>query len=59
MRELHFDVTGQLLKRNKQCDFENIVRGSDNYLCLVFHFDQERKKQKNQIKILVLNKCEV
>lgn len=39
MRELHFDVTGQLLKRNKQCDFENIVRGSDNYLCLVFHFD--------------------
>lgn len=31
MRELHFDVTGQLLRRNKQCDFENIVRGSDNY----------------------------
>ena len=29
MRELHFDVTGQLLRRNKQCDFENIVRGSD------------------------------
>lgn len=25
MRELHFDVTGQLLRRNKQCDFENIV----------------------------------
>lgn len=46
MRELHFDVTGQLLRRNKQCDFENIVRGSDNYLCLVFHFNQERKKQK-------------
>lgn len=44
MRELHFDVTGQLLRRNKQCDFENIVRGSDNYLCLVFHFNQECKK---------------
>lgn len=50
MRELHFDVTGQLLKRNKQCDFENIVRGSDNYLCLVFHFDQEWKETKKSDK---------
>lgn len=24
MRELHFDVAGQLLRRNKQYDFENI-----------------------------------
>ena len=46
MRELHFDVAGQLLRRNKQCDFENIVRGSDNYLCLVFHFDDEWKGTK-------------
>lgn len=49
MRELHFDVTGQLLRRNKQCDFENIVRGSDNYLCLVFHFNQEWKETKRVI----------
>ena len=48
MRELHFDVAGQLLRRNKQCDFENIVRGSDNYLCLVFHFDNDWK-QTNEI----------
>lgn len=49
MRELHFDVTGQLLRRNKQCDFENIVRGSDNYLCLVFHFNQEWQGTKRVI----------
>lgn len=49
MRELHFDVTGQLLRRNKQCDFENIVRGSDNYLCLVFHFDNDWKETKRVI----------
>jgi hypothetical protein len=49
MRELHFDVAGQLLRRNKQCDFENIVRGSDNYLCLVFHFNQEWQGTKRVI----------
>lgn len=49
MRELHFDVAGQLLRRNKQCDFENIVRGSDNYLCLVFHFDNDWKETKRVI----------
>mgnify|MGYP005850694801 CR=1 FL=1 len=51
MRELHFDVTGQLLRRNKQCDFENIVRGSDNYLCLVFHFNQEWQGTKRVISL--------
>ena len=51
MRELHFDVAGQLLRRNKQCDFENIVRGSDNYLCLVFHFDNDWRETKRVISM--------
>lgn len=50
MRELHFDVAGQLLRRNKQCDFENIVRGSDNYLCLVFHFDNDYSRHRKNIR---------
>ena len=39
MRELKFIVDGQRLTKSKECDFENIVRGTSNYLRLMFWFD--------------------
>ena len=39
MRELKFIVDGQKLTKSKECDFENIVRGTNNYLRLTFWFD--------------------
>lgn len=39
MRTLIFHVDGQRISRDERCDFENIARGTDNYLCLSFVFD--------------------
>lgn len=39
MRELKFIVDGQRLTKSKECDFEHIVRGTNNYLRLMFWFD--------------------
>ena len=39
MRELKFIVDGQKLTKSKECDFEHIVRGTNNYLRLMFWFD--------------------
>lgn len=41
MRELKFIVDGQKLTKSKECDFENIVRGTNNYLRLTFFFSRE------------------
>lgn len=41
MRELKFNISGQSIKKDSSCDFKNIVRGSNDYLCLVFSFDSE------------------
>lgn len=49
MKVLKFDVKGQKIERDKSSDFDNIVRGTDNYLCLVFHFNQEWKETKRVI----------
>lgn len=41
MRELKFIVDGQKLTKSKECDFDNIVRGTSNYLRLTFFFSRE------------------
>lgn len=41
MKVLKFDVKGQKIERDKSSDFDNIVRGTDNYIQLVFMFDSE------------------
>lgn len=38
-RTLFFDVRKQELKKNKNCDFSNIVNGTKKYLLLQFSFD--------------------
>lgn len=38
MRELIFDVTGQRILQNKDCDFSGIVAGSEGYLKAKFNF---------------------
>lgn len=39
MRTLLFHVNGQKISRDERCDFQNIAKGTDNYLCLRFTFD--------------------
>lgn len=41
MRTLRFDVQGQRLKRNADCDFTHIVSGSVGYLKAAFNFSSE------------------
>mgnify|MGYP001852593404 CR=1 FL=1 len=39
MRDLKYIVTGQKIEQKQDCDFEHIVRGTNNYLRLMFWFD--------------------
>lgn len=67
MRVLKFNVTGQILKVDNKCDFENIVAGSKNYLIAEFTFDNEWLQYKkvavfmngkNEYPVLIEgNKC--
>ena len=67
MRVLKFNVTGQILKADNKCDFDNIVAGSKNYLIADFTFDDEWSKYKkvavflngkNEYPVLIEeNKC--
>lgn len=41
MRILRFDVNGTLLQKDKKCNFNDIQRGSNNYLELVFNFNSD------------------
>lgn len=41
MRTLKYIVTGQKVERDLKCDFENIRRGTNNYINLLFVFDSE------------------
>nr|DAX35081.1 MAG TPA: hypothetical protein [Bacteriophage sp.] len=51
MRNLHFNVNGQKLDKDKTTDLSYIIRGTDNYLCLVIKFDEE---WKNTAKVVSL-----
>lgn len=41
MRELVFDVNEQIIKKNENCDFENLVSGTKGYLKARFSFNKE------------------
>ena len=41
MRELRFIVDGQIIKRDPECDFDNLVPGTAGYLVAVFDFSEE------------------
>lgn len=45
MRTLKFIVDGQILYKDKNCSFINIVKGSHNYLFLHFNFIGEEWTQ--------------
>lgn len=38
MRDLLFNVDEQILTRDENCDFSNIIKGSHNYLSCSFNF---------------------
>lgn len=41
MRILRYKVEGQNIIRDNTCDFSNIVRGTNNYLRLVFDWNED------------------
>ena len=41
MRTLRFIVSGQIIKRDPTCDFENLVPGSEGYLKAEFLFSSD------------------
>lgn len=41
MRILRYKVQGQNIVRDSTCDFSNIVRGTNNYIKLVFDWDED------------------
>lgn len=41
MRILRYKVQGQNIIRDNTCDFSNIVRGTDNYIKLVFDWSED------------------
>lgn len=70
MRTLLFHVNEQKISRDERCDFQNIARGTDNYLCLSFVFDSGWIGKNKVISLrdvdgvehnyrLVQNKCTV
>lgn len=70
MRTLLFRVNGQKISRDERCDFQNIARGTDNYLCLKFSFDNDWIGKNKVISLrdvdgvehnyrLIQNKCTV
>lgn len=41
MRTLKYKVQGQNIIRDDTCDFSNIVRGTNNYIKLIFEWDED------------------
>ena len=41
MRTLKFIVEGQIIKKDPNCDFTNLVKGTEGYLQAEFSFSQE------------------
>ena len=51
MRILRYKVEGQNIIRDSKCDFENIARGTDKYLKLVFSWDEEWRGKAKAISL--------
>lgn len=55
MRILRYKVQGQNIIRDDTCDFSNIVRGTNNYINLLFEWD---KDWWNKVKVISLRNAE-
>lgn len=55
MRELKFNVKGQTLEKDPNCDFDGLIMGSNNYICLVFNFSDEWKEARRAIEFTAGN----
>jgi hypothetical protein len=51
MRELLFNISGQKLEKNENCNFDDIVMNSNNYLKLLFDFDASWGGSRKAIKL--------
>lgn len=51
MRILRYKVEGQNVIRDNTCDFSNIVRGTNNYIKLVFEFDEDWRYKAKVISL--------
>ena len=51
MRVLKFHVKGTNVEKDSSCDFDNIVRGSNNWLQLEFVFDKEWNRTSRVISL--------
>ena len=51
MRVLKFHVKGTKVEKDSNCDFKNIVRGSNNWLQLEFDFDKEWNRTSRVISL--------
>lgn len=49
MRILKYKVQGQNIIRDSGCDFSHIIKGSNNYIKLVFELDEQLK---NKAKVI-------
>lgn len=52
MRILEFNIDETLLSKNKNCDFNHIIKNSINFLQCVFNFDSS---WKGFVKVAVFN----
>ena len=51
MRILRYKVQGQNIIRDSTCDFSNIVRGTNNYIKLVFEWDEDWRYKAKVISL--------
>lgn len=51
MRVLKFHVIGTQIEKDSNCDFDNIVRGSHNWLQLEFDFNKEWNRTSRVISL--------
>lgn len=59
MRTLKYRVQGQNIIRDSGCDFSNIIKGSNNYIRLVFEWDEQWKNKAKVISLRNANGEEV
>lgn len=51
MRILRYKVKGQNIIRDNTCDFSNIVRGTNNYIKLIFEWDEDWRYKAKVISL--------
>ena len=59
MRILRYKVQGQNIIRDSTCDFSNIARGTNNYIKLIFEWDEDWRYKAKVISLRNANGEEV